>query len=394
MASSILIPNEKIPFWRDERYLKMAAQVISAMLVLGLLYWMVVNFLEITKARGISLGYGFLKEPAGFPISESSIPYDPTMSFGRAFLVGVINTLRVSVLGIILATLLGFIVGVARLSSNWLLSRLALAYIEFHRNIPLLILLFLWYFAGFTALPALKQSLVLPGPVYINQRGVYMTWPRLTETGGVFLLCVGAGLVAAILLWNWLKRIRVETGRVTYYGQVSFGVLFLAMIIGWFAAGGAPFQADTPVLQGFNFQGGLRLTPEFSALLIGLTMYTSAFIAEVVRAGIQAVPRGQVEAARAIGLREGRVLSLIVIPQAMRVIIPPLISQYLNLTKNSSLALAIGYQELFAVGKITINQAGRAVPVFIMVMAVYLAMSLLTSAVLNFYNRSVQLVER
>jgi general L-amino acid transport system permease protein len=394
MASSILIPNEKIPFWRDERYLKMAAQVISAMLVLGLLYWMVVNFLEITKARGISLGYGFLKEPAGFPISESSIPYDPTMSFGRAFLVGVINTLRVSVLGIILATLLGFIVGVARLSSNWLLSRLALAYIEFHRNIPLLILLFLWYFAGFTALPALKQSLVLPGPVYINQRGVYMTWLRLTETGGVFLLCVGAGLVAAILLWNWLKRIRVETGRVTYYGQVSFGVLFLAMIIGWFAAGGAPFQADTPVLQGFNFQGGLRLTPEFSALLIGLTMYTSAFIAEVVRAGIQAVPRGQVEAARAIGLREGRVLSLIVIPQAMRVIIPPLISQYLNLTKNSSLALAIGYQELFAVGKITINQAGRAVPVFIMVMAVYLAMSLLTSAVLNFYNRSVQLVER
>ena len=395
MTSNVSIhSNEKIPFWRDERYLKLAAQVVSAILVLVLLYWMVVNFLDITSSRGISLGYGFLKEPAGFPISESSIPYDPTMSFGRAFLVGVINTLRVSVLGIILATLLGFIVGVARLSSNWLLSRLALAYIEFHRNIPLLILLFLWYFAGFTALPNLKQSLVLPGPVYINQRGVYMTWPRLTETGDVFLISVGVGLLIAILLWNWLKRIRVETGRVTYYGQVSFGVLFLAMIIGWFAAGGAPFQADTPVLKGFNFQGGLRLTPEFSALLIGLTMYTSAFIAEVVRAGIQAVPRGQVEAARAIGLREGRVLSLIVIPQALRVIIPPLISQYLNLTKNSSLALAIGYQELFAVGKITINQAGRAVPVFIMVMAVYLAMSLLTSAVLNLYNRRVQLVER
>lgn len=395
MTSSVSIQsNDKIPFWRDERFLKLAAQVISAILVLILLYWMVVNFLDITSARGISLGYGFLKEPAGFPISESSIPYDPTMSFGRAFLVGIINTLRVSVLGIILATLLGFIVGVARLSSNWLLSRLALAYIEFHRNIPLLILLFLWYFAGFTALPALKQSFVLPGPVYINQRGIYVTWPRLTEAGGVFLLSVGVGLVIAILLWNWLKRIRVETGRVTYYGQVSFGVLVLAMIIGWFAAGGAPFQADTPVLQGFNFQGGLRLTPEFSALLIGLTMYTSAFIAEVVRAGIQAVPRGQVEAARAIGLREGRVLSLIVIPQAMRVIIPPLISQYLNLTKNSSLALAIGYQEVFAVGKITINQAGRAVPVFIMVMAVYLAISLLTSAVLNLYNRRVQLVER
>jgi general L-amino acid transport system permease protein len=275
-----------------------------------------------------------------------------------------------------------------------LLSRVALAFIEFHRNIPLLILLFLWYFAGFTALPAVKQSIVLPGPMYLSQRGLYIAWPRLTETGSVFLIIASVGLVLAIVLWKVLRGIRLRTGKNTYYGPISLGALLLMGVIGWFAAGAHPFRADIPALQGFNFRGGLHLTPEFSAMLLGLALYTAAFIAEVVRAGIQAVPRGQVEAARAIGLREGRVMTLVVIPQAMRVIIPPLISQYLNLTKNSSLALAIGFQELFAVGKITINQAGRAVPVFLMVMATYLVMSLLTAGVLNLYNRRIQLVER
>lgn len=395
MTTSARIPtDEKIPIWRDERVLKAAAQVISAVVVIGLVYWLVVNFINISEQRGMSLNYRFLKEPAGFPISESVIPYDPSMSFGRAFLVGLINTIDVSVLGIILATLLGFLIGLARLSSNWLLSRVALAFIEFHRNIPLLILLFLWYFAGFTALPAVKQSIVLPGPIYLSQRGLYVTWPRLTGTGPVFLILTGIGLVLAIVLWKVLQGIRLRTGKTTYYGQISVGVLLLMGVIGWLAAGAHPFRADIPTLQGFNFRGGLHLTPEFSAMLLGLALYTAAFIAEVVRAGIQAIPRGQVEAARAIGLREGRVMTLVVIPQAMRVIIPPLISQYLNLTKNSSLALAIGFQELFAVGKITINQAGRAVPVFLMVMATYLAMSLLTAGVLNLYNRRIQLVER
>jgi general L-amino acid transport system permease protein len=395
MATTARIPtDEKIPFWRDERVLKAAAQVISAVVVIGLVYWLIVNFINISEQRGMSLSYKFLKEPAGFPISESVIPYDPSMSFGRAFLVGLINTIEVSVLGVILATLLGFLIGLARLSSNWLLSRVALVFIEFHRNIPLLILLFLWYFAGFTALPAVKQSIALPGPTYLSQRGLYITWPRLTATGPVFLIISSIGLVLAIILWKVLQGIRLRTGKTTYYGQISVGVLLLMGVIGWLAAGAHPFQADVPVLQGFNFRGGLHLTPEFSAMLLGLALYTAAFIAEVVRAGIQAIPRGQVEAARAIGLREGRVMTLVVIPQAMRVIIPPLISQYLNLTKNSSLALAIGFQELFAVGKITINQAGRAVPVFLMVMATYLVMSLLTAGVLNLYNRRIQLVER
>ena len=290
--------------------------------------------------------------------------------------------------------MLGFIIGLMRLSSNWLISRIALAYIEFHRNIPLLVLLFLWYFGVFTRLPQVKESITLPGPVYINQRGFYLTWPKLTESGSLFAISVVAGILLAIITWVVLRRIREAKGRETYFGWISLAVLILVPLIGWFASGGEPLYFDVPVLQGFNFQGGLRLTTEFSALLIGLAMYTASFIAEVFRSGILAVRKGQIEAARAVGLRYSQVLMLIIIPQAMRVIIPPMISQYLNLTKNSSLALAIGYQELFAIGKVTINQAGRAVPVFLLVMGTYLAISLLTSVVLNIYNKRVQFIER
>ncbi len=386
--------TEKIPIWRDERYLSAAAQIVSSVIVLGLLYWMGKNFIEITAQRGISLSYQFLSEPAGFPISESFIPYDPTMSFGRAFLVGLINTLVLSIVGIIFATVLGFIIGLARLSSSWLFNRLAVAFIEFHRNIPLLVLLFLWYFAVFNRLPSVKESIVMPGPIYMNLRGLYLTWPRLTETGNIFISFLLGGIILSILAWSILIRIRERSGRETYYAPISLGILLMLPVIGWFAAGGSPIWLDVPVLQGFNYKNGLRLTPEFGAMLVGLTTYTAAFIAEVVRGGIQAVHRGQTEAAKAVGLKNSHVLRLIIIPQAMRVIIPPLISQYLNLTKNSSLALAIGYQELFAVGKVTINQAGRAVPVFLMVMATYLLLSLITSFFLNIYNRRIQFVER
>jgi general L-amino acid transport system permease protein len=386
--------SEKIPLWRDERFLKLVAQIISAAIILGFLYWAIVNFLEITRQRGMPLTFDFLKDPAGFPISESHIPYEPTMSFGRAFMVGLINTLLVSVLGIIFSTVLGLIVGLARLSTNWLVGRIALAFIEFNRNIPLLVLLFLLYFGIFTKLPNVTESIVFPGPIYMNQRGLYLAWPRLTETGDIFLGFVLAGVILAIIAWNVLRRIRERTGRETYFGWMSLAIFILMPVIGWFISGGSPLRVDVPVLQGFNYLGGLRLTPEFTAVLVGLTMYTAAFIAEVIRGGILAVRKGQVEAARALGLHSNQVLGLVVIPQALRVVIPPLISQYLNLAKNSSLALTIGFQELFAVGKITINQAGRAVPVFVMVMATYLAMSLLTSVILNIYNRRVQFIER
>jgi general L-amino acid transport system permease protein len=383
-----------IPFYRDERILKAIAQIVSAILIIGFVVWALINFFAAAEARNMTLTFGFLKEAAGFPISNPPIAYEPSMSFGRAFTVGIINTILVSILGVIFATIIGTLLALARLSSNWLLSRLALAYIEFHRNIPLLVLLFMWYFVAFGQLPQVKDSITLPGPIYINRRGFYFGWAQLTESGLIFAISVVVGVIAAIVAFVWLRRIRANTGKSTYYVPISLGLLVIIPLIGWFASGGHPLELDIPVLEGFNFQGGLRFTPEFAALLVGLTTYTAAFIAEVVRAGIQAVDRGQMEAARALGLSTTQVLSLVVMPQALRIIIPPMISQYLNLTKNSSLALAIGFQEVFSVGKIAINQAGRAVPVFMLVMLTYLALSLLTSFVLNLYNRRIQFVTR
>lgn len=381
-------------FWRDERVLRAAAQIASAVLVIAAIIWTVLNLLEAADRRGLTLGFGFINNPAEFPISESIIPYDPSKSFGLAFLVGVLNTLKVAVIGVFLATVLGTIVGLARLSSNWLVNRIALVYIELHRNIPLLVLLFLWYFAGFNKLPSPKESIVLPGPIFLNQRGLYLAWPRLAPTGLIFLISLGLGIVLASIAYVALRRRREQLGRPTYFGGVSLAILLLVPALGWVASGGSPLVLDVPVLEGFNFKGGLRLTPEFGALLVGLVTYTAAFIAEVVRAGIQAVDRGQQDAARSVGLGNLQILGLVILPQAMRVITPPLISQYLNLTKNSSLAVAIGYADLFNVGRIMINQAGRAVPIFGMIMATYLLMSLLTSLVLNVYNRRVLRVVR
>jgi len=396
MASTQSIDQQStsIPFYRDERVLKIIAQVVSTVIIVGLLVLAVLNFLQAAEARNMTLTFGFLKEAAGFPISNPPIEYEPSMSFGRAFFVGLVNTLLVSVTGIITATVLGTLVALARLSSNWLLSRIALVYIEFNRNIPLLVLLFILYFVVFGQLPQIKDSITWPGPIYINKRGIYLTWPRLTETGIPFVILLSIGIVAAIIAFIVLRRRRELSGQNTYYVQISVAIVIVSGVVGWILSGGSPFQLSTPVLEGFNFQGGLRLTPEFAGMFIGLTMYTAAFIAEVVRAGIQAVDRGQIEAARAVGLSTIQVLSLVVMPQALRIIIPPMISQYLNLTKNSSLALAIGFQEVFSVGKIAINQAGRAVPVFALVMITYLTLSLLTSFVLNLYNSRIQFVTR
>ena len=387
-------PTQKIPFYRDERIINATTQIVSSILIIGILIWLAINFKEAADARGLALSFDFLKNPAGFPISDPAIEYNPTMSFGRAFLVGLLNTLRVAGIGILTATILGVLVALARLSSNWLLSKIALLYIEFHRNIPLLVLLFIWYFTVFQQLPNVADSIKLPGPIYLSQRGLYLTWPRFTETGGLFRLFLILGIFLAPIAYSYLRRRRELTGNETYFTQVAIGILVLFPIIGWIASGGDPIWWDTPEMSGFNFQGGLRLTPEFAGLYIGLSMYTAGFIAEVVRAGIQAVDKGQMEAARALGLNQFQVLNLVVMPQALRVIIPPMISQYLNLTKNSSLALAIGFQEVFSVGKIAINQAGRAVPVFALVMLTYLTLSLLTSFVLNLYNRRIQFVTR
>ena len=383
-----------IPFYRDERILQIIAQVVSAVLIIGFLIWAFINFIRAADARNMTLNFGFLKEAAGFPISNPPIDYEPGMSFGRAFLAGLVNTLLISGVGIVTATILGTLVALARLSSNWLLSRIALVFIEFHRNIPLLVLLFIWYFVVFGFVPPISDSLKWPGPIYINKRGIYLSWPRLTDTGLIFVIFLAIGIVGAIIVFTLLRNRRKLTGKDTYYLPISIGLLLIFTLAGLLLSGGHPFQMDIPFRDGFNFQGGLRLTPEFAGMFLSLSLYTAAFIAEVVRGGIQAVNKGQLEAARAVGLSPLQVLSLVIMPQALRIIIPPMISQYLNLTKNSSLALAIGFQEVFAVGKIAINQAGRAVPVFALIMITYLSLSLITSFILNIYNRRIQFVMR
>jgi general L-amino acid transport system permease protein len=383
-----------VPLWRDVVVLQWIAQILSAIIVIGFMVFFISNVLRAAEARGLSWGYGFLDEAAGFPISESLLPYDASYPFARAFIVGLLNTLKVALVGIVFATLLGILAAVSRLSTNWLVSKLATIYIEIIRNVPLLVQLFFWYFGFFQTLPPVKEALTLPGPIFLSQRGLYMVWAKPTSTFWSWMVFVGAGLVLSGLAHMLLSRYQTQTGRSTYPVATGFGLLIALPLIGWFVVGGSPLSSTVPVLGKFNFEGGLRLTPEFVGLLVGLVVYTGAFIAEVVRAGILAVDRGQFEAARALGLSGMQVLRLVVFPQALRVIIPPLISQYLNLTKNSSLAILIGYADVFFVGRTIINQSGRAVPVFLLVMSIYLTISAVTSIIMNIYNRRVRLVER
>lgn len=394
MSRQVQSEGAAIPLWRDERVIKGVAQVISAVVVVGALVFFVGNVIRAANARGLGLGYDFLRDASGMPLGESVIPYDPSNSYAYAFLVGILNTIKAALLGIVLATILGTVTAVARLSSNWLVSKIASVYIEIIRNVPLLVQLFVWYFAVFQKLPPVRESIQLPGPVFLSQRGLYIPRPVPMSTFWTWLLLTGIAIVLAIVLYTTLTRYRLKTGRTTYSELVAAAVLVLIPLAGWFLVGERPLTWELPEMGRFNFSGGLRLTPEYAAMVTGLVVYTGAFIAEVVRAGILAVDRGQFEAARAMGLKNIQVLRLVVFPQAMRVIIPPLISQYLNLTKNSSLAVGIGYVDMFYVGRTIINQAGRAVPVFVMVMATYLLMSLITSIILNIYNRRIQLVER
>ena len=391
---SSFLTRRGVPLWRDVEVLQWAAQVVSAVLVVAFLIFFVSNVLHAAEVKGLSLGYDFINLTAGFDLPEMLIEYTPAHTFGRAFMVGLLNTIKVSVVGIVLATVLGTLTALARLSGNWLLNNIASVYIDIIRNIPLLVQLFFWYFAIFNQLPPVRESIVWPGPIYLSQRGLYMKAPVATETFGSWMIFLGVGIVLSIIASTQLKRHQMKTGTDTHYGLVSMVVLIILPLVGWFLVGDVPIITQDPVMGKFNFEGGLKLTPEFAALLAGLVIYTGAFIAEVVRAGIQAVSKGQFEAAKALGLSGGQVLRLVVMPQALRVIIPPLISQYLNLTKNSSLAIAIGYADVFFVGRTIINQAGRAVPVFSMVMAVYLFASLSTSVLMNIYNKRIQLVER
>ena len=387
--------TQKIPFWRDVRVLRVLFQVlflVGIVLLAALLY---TNMLRGLNKLGVTLDLAlwnednFLQNEAGFAISEG-IRYTPSDSYLRAFWVGVVNTLKVSLIGIACATLLGLFVGVTRLSKNWLISNIAAAYVECFRNIPLLLQILFWY-AVIRKLPRVRESVEFFGGVFINQRGIYL--PALQPTAGLkmwgIFLFVGLSLavILYIVRWRQLQQMELPGFRAKW---ALPGFLAVA-VLGWFLTQPAPLTLDLPVLQRFNFEGGMSLSAEFVALLIGLVVYTGAFIAEIVRAGIQAVAKGQREAAKSVGLNEAQTLRLVVLPQAIPIIIPPVTSQYLNLAKNSSLAIAVGFPDLFSIGETMMNQTGQSIPVFGLIMASYLIMSLTTSAAMNWYNQRLHI---
>jgi general L-amino acid transport system permease protein len=378
--------------WNDPSLRSLIYQVLVLSIV-GLGGWYLVSHtLHNLAVRNISTGFGFLQREAGFAIGESVVDYTPADTYGRAIWVGILNTLRVSVAGIIAATLFGTVLGIARLSKNWLVSRVASAYIEIMRNIPLLLQLFFWYAIITEVMPGPRDALhPMPG-VFISNRGL-----KLPSIQGDALDWMVAGLalaiVAILILGHWAKKRQDATGNIFPLGRVAVALIIAFPAVGWLISG-ASLTLEMPVLKGFNFSGGITMSPEFAALLAGLIIYTSAFVAEVVRSGIQSVNQGQWEAAEAIGLSRARMLRLVILPQALRVIVPPMTSQYLNLTKNSSLAVAIGYPDIVSVVNTTLNQTGQAIEGILIIMAAYLTVSLSISVFMNWYNKRIALVER
>ena len=364
--------------------------LLGLILLLTILYR---NMLTGLGNLGLALNLNFLQDEAGFGISEG-IPYAPSDTYFKAFWVGILNTLRVSIIGVVCATLIGLLFGIARLSSNWLIRTIAAAYIECFRNIPLLLQILFWYTAVVAQLPKVRESLSFFGGVFINNRGIYLPSPEAASGLKIWLWFLGAGLILAVILYIVRWRQLQQLDRPGFRAKWALPAFVMVAVCGWFFTPGKPLTLDVPVLQGFNYQGGMRFTPEFSALLIALSIYTSAFIAEVVRSGIQSVVKGQREAARSVGLKEGQTLRLVVLPQAIPIIVPPLTSQYLNLAKNSSLAVAIAFPDLVLVGNTMMTQTGQSIPVFGMIMVSYLVMSLTTSAAMNWYNRWITRIGR
>jgi len=389
-------PPAKPPIWNDPRYraLFFQALVLGGVLLAG---WALVNnTLNNMESRGIASGFGFLNKTSGFSINMHLIDYAEENTYGRVFVVGLINTILVSVVGVFFATILGFIIGIARLSSNWLVSRLAAVYIEVLRNIPLLLQIFFWYFALLRSdlIPSVRNSLGLFDVFFLNIRGLFLPRPIFEAGFSAVFITFLITLVGVIILVRWARRRQERSGKQFHSVYASLGLLIgLPLIVA--ALAGFPLSWDLPVLKGFNFVGGVQLVPEFVALVFALSLYTAAFIAEVVRSGIMAVSKGQTEAALSVGLTTGQTLRLIVLPQALRVIIPPLTNQYLNLTKNSSLAAAIAYPDLVLVFAGTaLMQTGQAVEIIAITMAVYLTLSLVISLTMGFFNRRFAIVDR
>ena len=377
----------------DPRVRSVAFQVVLlALLALGV-WWIVDNTIENLRRSNISTGFAFLRGRAGFDISDTLIAYSSDSSYSRAIAVGLLNTLVVAIAGIVAATIIGFLVGVGRLSKNWLIRKIATVYVEVFRNIPPLLVILFWYQGVLALLPNVRDSYGLPFGSYLNNRGFY--FPRFVWGDGSLLVL--AGLVVGIAL-SWFVARRAKARQMATGQQFPVFLTSLALIVGFpllaFVLSGFPLTLDFPQKGTFNLTGGFNVKPEFLSLFLALSFYTASFIAEIVRAGIVGVSKGQTEAYSALGMRSGQGLRLVIIPQALRIIIPPLTSQYLNLTKNSSLAVAIGYPDLYAIGGTILNQTGQAIEIVAIFMVIYLSMSLLTSLLMNWFNSRMALKER
>ncbi len=383
----------RVSWINDPKVRGIVVQLVVAVALVLFVWWIIGNTSENLRRANISSGFGFLNGRAGFDVSQAMIEFSANSTFSRALIVGLLNTILVAVLGIITATIIGFIVGIGRLSRNWLVARLCTVYVELFRNIPPLLVIFFWYLGVLSVLPQPRESYDLPFGTYLNSRGFFI--PRPIWEQGAWLIAA-AFLVGIIVTWfvaRWAYKRQMATGQRFPVFRTAFALIFgLPILV--FLALGMPVTFDAPILGTFNLQGGMDIKPEFLSLYLALSFYTASFIAEIVRAGIIGVSRGQTEAASALGLKSNHTLRLVVVPQALRIIIPPLTSQYLNLTKNSSLAVFIGYPDLIQIGQTTMNQTGQAIEVVAIWMVIYLGLSLATSAFMNWYNSKMALVER
>ena len=383
----------KVAPWNDPVIRGWVFQIVVVGLVGALAYYLVSNTIENLARQKIASGFHYLGQEAGFEIGDTMIQYSPASTYARAMFVGLLNTLKVAVIGIVIATIFGTMIGVGRLSTNWLLAKICEYYVEVFRNVPLLLWLFLIYKMISESLPGPRQAINVLDSFFLSNRGLYFPVPLanpIHEWMGVGLL---VGIVAAYFTARWARRRQEATGQPFHTIYASIALMLGVPAIVWLV-GGAPVGTSWPELKGFNFVGGTVIQPEFTALLLGLVLYTSAFVAEIVRSGILALNKGQTEAASALGLSRGHVMRLVLLPQAMRLIIPPMTSQYLNITKDSSLAIAIGYPDLVASVNVTINQTGQAIENVLIIMAAYLTVSLSISAFMNFYNKRIALTER
>ena len=378
--------------WRSQAFRGLLYQLLAAAVVIGIGWFLVHNTLINMRVRGIQSGFDFLTNAAGFDIGESLYHFDSSFPYYQAFLVGVVNTLRVAVVGIMLATLIGTLIGVSRFSRNALLRGLAQVYVEMFRNIPVLLQLLLWYVLLTEILPAPMEAWAI-GPAFLSKGGFKFPVPIWEFGHLIMLLGIAVGCVLVVIYRARAKRLFEQTGQPRSMFWVPVAIILASGVAGWLV-GGAPSELNRPFRGDFAIENGGALTPEFLAVLFGLTLYTAAFIAEVVRAGIQSVSRGQAEAASALGLSPSLEMRLIMLPQALRVIIPPMTNQYLNLTKNSSLAVAIGYPDIVSISNTALNQTGRAVECIAIVMLVYLTTSLGTSALMGWYNKRAAIKER